>query len=100
MDGLDLDTRGVKVDHGLMGPSATAWVALPGPARAAVTGAVVAGGAGGIVGLILGVTTYVPTTPFAIVEVGLPAAVVGAVIGLTAGLVSRAARRGIAQRRR
>jgi len=53
-------------------------------------GAVVLAIAGGIVGLVLGVTAYPPTAWFAVIEVGLPATIVGGLLGLAAGLAGRA----------
>ena len=58
---------------------------LPAPLRHAAIGAVVLGVCGGIVGLITGLRTYVPTAWFAVLEVGVPAAVLGAVLGLVVG---------------
>lgn len=58
---------------------------LPVPLRHAVIGAVVLGVPGGIVGLVIGLRTYVPTAWAAILEVGVPAAFLGAVLGLVAG---------------
>lgn len=58
---------------------------LPVPLRHAVLGAVVLGVPGGMVGLVIGLRAYVPTAWFAILEVGLPAALVGAVLGLVVG---------------
>jgi ABC-type uncharacterized transport system permease subunit len=52
-----------------------------------------AGGIGAIAGLILGLVANPPTAWFAVFEVGLPAAVVGGVIGLIAGLVTSSAGR-------
>jgi hypothetical protein len=48
---------------------------------------------GAITGLILGLVSYPPTAWFAVLEVGLPAATAGAVVGFLAGLVLVAARR-------
>lgn len=58
---------------------------LPVPLRHAVIGAVVLGASGGLVGLAIGLRTYVPTAWFAILEVGVPAAFLGAVLGLVVG---------------
>lgn len=58
---------------------------LPVPLRHAVIGAVVLGVTGGIVGLAIGLRAYVPTAWFAILEVGVPAALLGAVLGLVVG---------------
>jgi hypothetical protein len=53
---------------------------------------------GGLVGLIVGVLVYPPTAPFAVVEVGLPGAIAGVVIGAMAVAV-RALRAGWRARR-
>jgi hypothetical protein len=45
-------------------------------------------GLGGVVGLVVGLVAYPPTAWFAIVEVGLPAGVLGAVLGLAAGSIA------------
>ena len=70
-----------------------ALMTLPLLPRAAVMGAAFAGIAGGIAGLVVGLLTNPPTAPFAVVELGLPAAVVGALGGLATGLVVFALRR-------
>lgn len=61
--------------------------AHPLPLRYAAAGAAVLGALGGLVGLILGLRAYAPTAWAATVEVGLPAAAVGAALGLFVGLV-------------
>lgn len=48
---------------------------------------------GGIVGLVVGLRVYAPTAWFATVEVGLPAGLLGAVVGLVAGGIFTVARR-------
>ena len=58
---------------------------LPIPLRHAVIGAVALGVPGAIVGLAIGLWTYVPTAWAAIFEVGLPAAFLGAMLGLVIG---------------
>ena len=58
---------------------------LPIPLRHSVIGAVVLGVPGAMVGLAIGLWTYVPTAWAAIFEVGLPAAFLGAVLGLVIG---------------
>ena len=70
-----------------------ALMTLPLLARAAVMGAAFAGITGAIAGLVVGLLTNPPTAPFAVVELGLPAAVVGALGGLVTGLVVFALRR-------
>lgn len=52
-------------------------------ARGTAIGALV----GAVAGLILGVIANPPTAWFATLEIGLPAAVAGAIIGFVAGLV-------------
>ena len=58
---------------------------LPIPLRHAVIGAIVLGVPGALVGLAIGLWTYVPTAWAAMFEVGLPAAFLGAVLGLVIG---------------
>jgi hypothetical protein len=48
---------------------------------------------GAIVGLVRGLIVYAPTAPFAVVELGLPAAIVGGVVGFIAGVIVIAGRR-------
>jgi hypothetical protein len=55
----------------------------------AVIGAALLGACGGVVGLVVGLLAYPPTAWFAVFEVGLPAAVVGSVLGLVAAVVAR-----------
>ncbi|WP_375475558.1 hypothetical protein [uncultured Jatrophihabitans sp.] len=61
--------------------------------RAVAIGALSAGAAGGIVGLVIGLFTYPPTAPFAVFELGFPATIVGAVCGLVIGSILVAIRR-------
>jgi hypothetical protein len=63
------------------------------PARWAVVSASSVGVVGAIVGLVIGLLTYAPTAPFALVELGLPAALAGGVLGLVASLVVMVGRR-------
>jgi hypothetical protein len=63
------------------------------PLRFAVVGAALLGLVGGVVGLVVGLRTYVPTAWAAVFEIGIPAAALGAVLGLAAGSVAVAARR-------
>jgi hypothetical protein len=65
---------------------------MPFPARFAVIGAVVFGIAGGIAGLISGLLAYAPTAWFAVIELGMPAALVGGVTGFLVGFVAQAVR--------
>lgn len=58
---------------------------LPVLPRSIVIGTVITGTVGGLVGLIVGLFTYAPTAPFAVIEVGLPATIAGAIIGLIVG---------------
>ncbi len=66
---------------------------LPLPGRWAVIGAASVGTIGAVVGLVVGLIVYAPTALFAVVELGLPAAIVGGVIGLSTGVVVIAGRR-------
>jgi hypothetical protein len=63
------------------------------PTRWAAVGASSLGTVGAIFGLVIGLFTYAPTAPFALVELGLPAAVAGGVVGLAASLLVIAGRR-------
>ena len=61
--------------------------------RVVALGATSAGVVGGIVGLIVGLHTYAPTAPFAVVELGLPANIAGAVARPAIGSLILAVRR-------
>ena len=63
------------------------------PGRWAVIGAASVGMIGAAVGLAIGLIVYAPTAPFAVLELGLPAAIVGGVIGLSTGVIVVAGRR-------
>jgi hypothetical protein len=65
---------------------------LPLPARWAVAGAATAGVIGAIAGLVIGLCVYAPTAAFAVVELGLPAAVAGGFLGLAVGVIVTAIR--------
>jgi len=60
--------------------------------RCAATGAVVAGVVGGIAGLILGLIAHPPTAWFAVFELGIPAAILGSLVGAICGLAVSAMR--------
>jgi len=64
----------------------------PLPARWAIVGASV-GVIGAIAGLVIGLYVYAPTAPFAVIELGLPATIVGGVVGLAAGVIATVRRR-------
>jgi hypothetical protein len=68
-------------------------VAKPLVPRFAIVGLMVAGVLGGLVGLVLGLRAYPPTAWFAVLEVGVPAAMAGAVLGALVGLLTVAAQR-------
>ena len=68
------------------------WLSqLPVPLRHAMAGAVALGVLGGIAGLIVGLVAYAPTAWFAIFELGVPAAIVGGIVGLMIGSGTRLA---------
>lgn len=58
---------------------------LPIAPRHALIGAAVLGTLGGIVGLVVGLHVYAPTAVVAILEVGMPAALAGGLLGLLSG---------------
>jgi len=71
-----------------------AWLrGLARPLRWSLVSAAVTALVGAAVGLVLGLRAYPPTAWFAVVEVGLPAALVGAVVGLGAGTLATASHR-------
>lgn len=55
-------------------------------------GAAVSGALGGVAGLIVGLIVHPPTAWFAVLELGIPAAVAGGIVGLVAALGVRALR--------
>lgn len=55
------------------------------PVRWSCVGGAVAAFVGSVVGLLVGLRAYAPTAWFAVGEVGFPAGIVGAVVGLAAG---------------
>jgi hypothetical protein len=61
---------------------------LPPLLRMPLLGAVICGLLGGLCGLVVGLNAYPPTAWFAVLEVGVPGALLGAVAGLVAGAVS------------
>jgi hypothetical protein len=68
------------------------WIrGLPMLARWVILGAVFAGVTGGIAGLVIGLFDYAPTAPIAAVEIGFPATLAGALIGLVAGVITTTA---------
>jgi len=79
---LDTEPREVVLPTGLA--EALEW---------AIVGAASVGVIGAIAGLVIGLRVYAPTAPFAVVELGLPATIVGGVVGLVAGVIATACRR-------
>ena len=61
---------------------------LPIMARFAIVGSASAFLLGGLAGLIIGLVAYPPTAWFAVLEVGLPAGLLGAAVGGSVGLVA------------
>jgi hypothetical protein len=66
---------------------------LPSPMRYASVGVVVAGVAGAIGGLVIGLHVHAATAWFAMFEVGLPAAIAGGTVGFLAGCTIELANR-------
>jgi hypothetical protein len=62
--------------------------ALDVPLRWAARGAALAGLVGGVVGLVIGLRVYWPTAWAATVEIGLPCAVLGGIVGLWCGVIA------------
>jgi len=60
-----------------------------GPGQGAVIGAVCLGLLGALVGLVRGLSVYPPTAWFALFEVGVPALIVGALLGAVVGSAAR-----------
>jgi hypothetical protein len=75
-----------------MRPMPAALAQMPFLGKFVLGGMVLAGGVGGVVGLIVGLRVYPPTAWFATFELGVPAAVVGALLGLASGLSVRGIR--------
>jgi hypothetical protein len=66
------------------------WRSTFGPEQGALNGAICLGVLGALVGLIRGLWVYPPTAMFAVIEVGLPAVIVGAFVGAIVGMTARA----------
>lgn len=63
-------------------------LSVPTVPRFAIVGSATLGVVGAFVGLVLGVRAYPPTAWFAVIEVAVPAAVVGALLGASGGLIA------------
>jgi hypothetical protein len=61
---------------------------MPILARSVVLGGACAGLVGGVIGFIVGLRAYGPTTWFAVFELGVPSAIAGAVAGLCVGVTT------------
>ena len=70
----------------MSGPLLATLASMPRLGRFVVVGSVCAGAVGAVVGLVVGLRVYPPTAWFAIFELGIPAAVAGALLGLASGL--------------
>ena len=64
------------------------WQAMPSPPRWTAAGAIVLGSLGGLVGLIIGLIVHPLTVWAALFELGIPAAVVGAILGIAVDLIA------------
>jgi len=62
--------------------------AMPIVPRFAVVGATAAFLLGALIGLVIGLIAYPPTAWFALLEMGMPAGILGAVAGALIGLVA------------
>ncbi|MGV8978211.1 MAG: hypothetical protein ACOH17_09220 [Cellulomonas sp.] len=72
------------------------WHQLGGVAealRCALLAGAAAGALGGVVGLVVGLRAYAPTAWFAIFEIGVPAALLGFLLGLVVGSLTSLVRR-------
>lgn len=58
---------------------------MPLPARALLVGFLAGGALGALVGLVVGLRVYPPTAWAAVIEVALPSALAGAVLGFLGG---------------
>jgi len=65
----------------------------PSVERWAMIGAVLAGVGGGIAGLVIGLLAYAPTAWFAVIELGVPCALVGGISGVIAAVLVSTYRR-------
>jgi hypothetical protein len=66
---------------------------MPLVARWVTVGAASASVIGGLVGLVVGLSSYAPTAWFAVFELGVPAGIVGGIVGLIGALILAAGRR-------
>lgn len=66
----------------VLGPRFARWTARDLMARIIGGGAIAGGALGGLAGLVIGATTYLPTAPFAVVEGGVLGSVSGVLIAL------------------
>jgi len=82
------DDRRVTRTSRAVGATRQQLAAVALPVRFALVGALAAGVLGGVVGLVIGLRTYAPTAWFAVLEIGVPAAVLGLVLGLVVGCVT------------
>ncbi len=62
---------------------------LPFVVTSMLLGAVLLGGLGALVGIVVGLNVNPPTAWFAALEVGVPAGLVGCLVGLVIGLVGQ-----------
>ena len=67
--------------------------AMPVIPRFAVVGSAAAFLLGALIGLVIGLFAYPPTAWFALFELGVPAGILGAVIGALVGFVTAAVQR-------
>ena len=78
---------------GVMRTTAERSAGLPPVARWTLLGAGALGGTGAVVGVIVGLFAYAPTALFAGAEIGIPATLAGALLGVTAAGLAAVGRR-------
>jgi len=83
----------VLTDDGVMRTGPLAVTRTPPLGSFVLVGVVLAGAVGGVLGLVVGLRVHPATAWFAVFELGVPAAVVGALLGLASGLSVKGIRR-------
>jgi ABC-type uncharacterized transport system permease subunit len=87
---LSRRARGVAREARSTITAMTSLRALPLIVRWAAIGAVSAAVVGAVVGLVVGLSVHPATAWFAVYEVGIPAAILGGLLGLASGAIANA----------